>query len=172
MKRVAVWFATTATLVVLLFAYHTSTDRSTSGGDADGSATPVARGRQFPGAGRSPSPTPSDRPRPTAAGSRRPKAPATAAASTTYTGRIIQTSRGPVEVRIVVRSDRIVAVAVPVHPGGDPLSVQINSYALPRLVQETRSAQNSHIDMISGATITSDGYRQSLQSALDKAGIR
>ena len=45
---------------------------------------------------------------------------------------------------------------------------QINSYALPVLVQETLDAQSADIDMVSGATVTSDGYLQSLQSALDQ----
>jgi uncharacterized protein with FMN-binding domain len=39
------------------------------------------------------------------------------------------------------------------------------------LVQETISAQSADIDMVSGATVTSDGYVQSLQSALDQAGL-
>jgi uncharacterized protein with FMN-binding domain len=38
-------------------------------------------------------------------------------------------------------------------------------------VQETLSAQSANIDMVSGATVTSDGYLTSLQSALDTAGI-
>ena len=39
------------------------------------------------------------------------------------------------------------------------------------LVQDTLSAQSADIDMVSGATVTSDGYVQSLQAALDEAGI-
>jgi uncharacterized protein with FMN-binding domain len=84
----------------------------------------------------------------------------------------VPTERGPVEVRIDIRSGRITAVRVPVHPAGDPRSLQINSSAIPQLVQETVAAQSARIDMISGATITSEGYQQSLQSALDQAGIR
>jgi uncharacterized protein with FMN-binding domain len=54
----------------------------------------------------------------------------------------------------------------------DGRSQQINSQAAPYLLQETLSAQSAHIDAISGATYTSAGYVQSLQSALDQAGIR
>jgi uncharacterized protein with FMN-binding domain len=54
----------------------------------------------------------------------------------------------------------------------DGRSQQINSEAAPILLQETLTAQSAHIDTVSGATYTSDGYVQSLQSALDQAGIR
>ena len=40
------------------------------------------------------------------------------------------------------------------------------------LLQETLSAQSSNIDTVSGATYTSEGYLQSLQSALDQAGLK
>ena len=49
--------------------------------------------------------------------------------------------------------------------------MEINDYALPILIQETLDAQSADIDMVSGATVTSDGYLQSLQSALDQAGL-
>jgi uncharacterized protein with FMN-binding domain len=47
--------------------------------------------------------------------------------------------------------------------------MQINQQAVPMLVSETTSAQSAQIDMVSGATYTSQGYAQSLQSALDQA---
>ena len=46
----------------------------------------------------------------------------------------------------------------------------INSYAAPMLRQESLTAQSARIDIVSGATYTSEGYAQSLQSALDQAG--
>ncbi len=42
---------------------------------------------------------------------------------------------------------------------------------MPVLNSEVVAAQNANIDMVSGATVTSDGYLQSLQSALDQAGL-
>ena len=57
------------------------------------------------------------------------------------------------------------------YPTGNGTDQQINSYALPILIQETMDAQSANIDMVSGATVTSDGYLQSLQSALDQAGL-
>ena len=53
------------------------------------------------------------------------------------------------------------------YPSGNGEDQRINSYALPRLVQETLDAQSADVDMVSGATVTSEGYLQSLQSALD-----
>lgn len=172
MKRIAIWFAATATLVILLLGYHTSTNRDASGSTPSGIGAPSTGGSQAPGGATSTPVKPRHHRRSSAGGSPDPKASPKAPASKSYTGQTIQTARGPVEVRIVVRSGKIVAVAVPIHPNSDPRSMQINHFALPRLVQETRSAQSARIDMVSGATITSNGYEQSLQSALDKAGIR
>ena len=57
------------------------------------------------------------------------------------------------------------------YPNGNGRDEEINSYALPILVQETIDSQSASIDMVSGATVTSDGYLQSLQSALDQADL-
>ena len=56
-------------------------------------------------------------------------------------------------------------------PNGNPKDVEINNYAQPLLVLETLDQQSAAIDMVSGATVTSTGYLQSLQSALDEAGL-
>ena len=57
------------------------------------------------------------------------------------------------------------------YPTGNGKDRQINARALPVLVQETLDAQSAKIDMVSGATVTSEGYIGSLQSALDEAGL-
>ena len=57
------------------------------------------------------------------------------------------------------------------YPNGNGRDQEINAYALPILIQETLDAQSANIDMVSGATVTSDGLPQSLQSALDQAGL-
>jgi uncharacterized protein with FMN-binding domain len=56
-------------------------------------------------------------------------------------------------------------------PNGNFRDTEINNYAVPILVQETLTAQSANIDSVSGATVTSDGYRASLQSALDAAHL-
>ena len=97
-------------------------------------------------------------------------APATAD-SQTVTGPVAQTEWGPVQVAITVSGSEITDVQVLQFPNENPKDVQINNYALPVLVDETLSAQSANIEMVSGATVTSNGYISSLQAALDEAGL-
>jgi uncharacterized protein with FMN-binding domain len=83
------------------------------------------------------------------------------------TGRAVITVYGPVQVRLVERTRKIVAVTILQHPAETAMDIQIGQYAFPRLVGETLTAQSARIDTVSGATYTSGGYIQSLQSALD-----
>ncbi|MGW2487297.1 FMN-binding protein [Streptomyces sp. NPDC001606] len=95
--------------------------------------------------------------------------PAGSSTSRTITGRVEQTQYGPVQVRITVNGGKITkAEAVQAPKGG--LSDQKTALAVPKLNQEAVMAGNARIDAVSGATYTSTGYRQSLQSALDQAG--
>ncbi|MFI7502198.1 FMN-binding protein [Streptomyces sp. NPDC049687] len=87
------------------------------------------------------------------------------------TGESVQTRWGPVQVRITVADGRITDVTAVTYPQENPRDQQINAYAIPRLRSEALTAQSADIDTVSGATYTSDGYRQSLQSALDSAGL-
>lgn len=97
-----------------------------------------------------------------------PSSSSSKAATTTVTGNAIDTRYGPVQVQLTMTAGRITAVRVLQYPAHDGRDIQINNYALPVLIQETTQAQSANIDMVSGATFTSDGYIQSLQSALDK----
>jgi uncharacterized protein with FMN-binding domain len=76
-----------------------------------------------------------------------------------------------VQVELTVNAGKVTDVQVVQYPSGNPRDQEINSYALPVLIQETLDAQSADIDMVSGATVTSVGYAQSLQSALDQAGL-
>ncbi|MGW0878708.1 FMN-binding protein [Streptomyces sp. NPDC002671] len=96
---------------------------------------------------------------------------ATISAARTATGDTVQTRWGPVQVRVTVKGGRLTEVAAVSYPQGNPRDQEINSRALPRLRREALAAQSAQIDTVSGATYTSDGYRQSLQSALDSAGL-
>ena len=82
-----------------------------------------------------------------------------------------QTQWGPVQVQLSVAGGRITKVTLLQYPNGNPKDQEINAQALPILIQETLKAQSAKIDMVSGATYTSDGYVTSLQSALDQAGL-
>lgn len=94
-----------------------------------------------------------------------------AAESKTVTGSVAQTEWGPVQVQITVSGSEITDVQVLQYPNENGKDQQINAYALPVLTDETLQAQSANIDMVSGATVTSNGYVSSLQAALDEAGL-
>ena len=95
----------------------------------------------------------------------------TAATSTTYDGSVAQTRWGPVQVQITVSGGKLVAANALQVPSGNGRDQEINSYAVPILNQETVQAGSAQIDTVSGATVTSNGYIASLQSALDAAHL-
>ena len=166
MKRLTYWILSTVSVVALLFGYHTSTSGAlatssptsvVAGGNGvtpvTGSLEPV--GRRPRRARAPPSPEDVDGPTP----------------RKTVTGSVAQTQWGPVQVQLAVASGKITDVSVVQYPNGNGRDQEINSQALPILIQETESAQSAQIDMVSGATVTSNGYLESLQSAIDKAGL-
>ena len=89
----------------------------------------------------------------------------------TFTGDPADTPFGPVQVRITVAAGRLTGVTAVDYPNGSPRDAEINAYAIPALNSEATAAGNARIDMISGATYTSEGYLTSLQSALNNAGL-
>ena len=170
MKRIVIWLASTVTIVVLLFGYHTSTNSATPASASGGTATAPSSSAT----GAAPPPDPSSDP--TAGPSSSPSTSSSSGGSSssaakTYTGDVAQTRWGPVQVEITVKSGTITAVDVVQYPTENHKDQEINDYALPVLVQDTLDAQSAKIDMVSGATVTSDGYVESLQSALDQAGL-
>jgi uncharacterized protein with FMN-binding domain len=98
--------------------------------------------------------------------------PSSAGSAAKYTGAAIQTRYGVVQVAVTITGRHIDAASFVRLDAFDHHSQDINSYAAPILLRETIKAQSAHIDSVSGATYTSNGYAQSLQSALDRAGIR
>jgi uncharacterized protein with FMN-binding domain len=91
-------------------------------------------------------------------------------ASTQVTGDAVDTRFGTVQVQVTVEGGTIVAVTALQLPSGGRDS-QVSAYAEPILRSEALQAGSASIDTVSGATYTSMGYIQSLQSALDSAGI-
>jgi uncharacterized protein with FMN-binding domain len=83
------------------------------------------------------------------------------------TGNVANTVYGPVQVQVVVKATRIVKVSILEQPASTEHDLQIGQIAFPRLIGATITAQSARIDTVSGATYTSGGYIQSLQSALD-----
>ncbi|WP_314149910.1 FMN-binding protein [uncultured Leifsonia sp.] len=109
-----------------------------------------------------PTATASAAPAPTAAA---PAAPAVR----TIDGDTVQTRYGAIQVQVTLSGSTITKVTELQAPNEDGRSVEINQQAGPMLEQEVLASQSAKIDTISGATYTSEGYIQSLQSALDKA---
>jgi len=100
-----------------------------------------------------------------------PKASASSPASArTVTGTVANTQFGPMQVQVALAGTKITNVTVLQRTNAGAESDQIDNNAIPKLTSETLTAQSAHIDAVSGATYTSSGYIQSLQSALDKAG--
>lgn len=99
------------------------------------------------------------------------EAAADGSGATTVTGDAVSTEYGDVQVEITVEDGAITAAEAVAYPTGDHHSEQINAYAVPQLEQETVDAGDADIDAVSGATITSDAYVESLQSAIDAAGL-
>ena len=88
----------------------------------------------------------------------------------TYTGDAINTPYGTVQISAIIGSGKITDINFMQMPGDFGHSVMLTSYAEPLLKQTTLQNQNAtNIDFVSGATSTSYGYQQSLQSALDQA---
>jgi uncharacterized protein with FMN-binding domain len=87
----------------------------------------------------------------------------------TITGPAAATPFGPVQVRVSLVGHHITDVRTLKMPSDFALSQQISSYAGPQLRREALTAQSSHIDVVSGATYTTEGYKQSLQAALNRS---
>ena len=162
-KRIVFWFLGTASVVVLLFGYHTSTSGPQAVappiGSGSVSSTPTpspAAGAGSGGDGTDTGGTPSPSTTPSSS-------------SSTVTGDVASTQWGPVQVQLTLQSGKITDVNVLQYPNGNHRDAEINDYALPILIDETKQVQSAQIDMVSGATVTSDGYIRSLQSALDQA---
>lgn len=164
MRRIVTTALATVTVLVLLFSYHTSTDSSLS-------AASVVAGPPRAGGTRTHTPSaPATPSGPSAAGT--PAAPAAPkAGSGTFTGDAAWTAWGPVQVRITVANGKLTDSQAVQFPSGNGRDAEINAVAVPILNQEAVSAQSADIDTVSGATITSDGYLESLQSALDQAHL-
>lgn len=89
----------------------------------------------------------------------------------TYKGSSVSTQWGNVQVKVTISGGKITDVTM-VHStseDGEGRSQAIDNQAEPVYISETKKAQSADIQAISGATVTYEGYTQSLQSALDKA---
>jgi uncharacterized protein with FMN-binding domain len=156
-RRIVLWLAATIAGVALLFSYRTSLGGTTSVAPLPGAAAPGIV------------PEPSDSAAPPVTGRRGPSK--ASPRTMTVNGTVAQTQWGPVQVQLKITAGRITDVRVLQRPHGSGRDDEINGYALPQLRAEVLSAQNANIDTVSGATVTSGGYLESLQAALDAAHL-
>ncbi|MFG2042979.1 FMN-binding protein [Dactylosporangium sp. NPDC048998] len=173
MRKIITWFAATAAVVVLLFNYRTSTmgaPRAVSAVAATAGGTPgIVAGTPPPAAGGPPDQADQTAPQSSASGATSPRpSPGTVSTSGStlvVNGSIVTTQWGPVQVQASISRDRITDVTALQVPGG--FSRELSDLAVPRLRSQALAAQSANIDVVSGATQTSEGYRTSLQAALD-----
>ncbi len=166
-RGIAALLITTGALILLLnFKTPDQTVPVRSGG-----GVAVVEPTTGTGTGKKATPTPTVAPGATAAPAATPT-PAGGGNSSgkTVDGPVVSTRYGDIQVEVVVASGKLTDVVALQLPTGRR-SGQISSYAEPILHQEALKAQNASIDLVSGATYTSDAYSQSLQAALNQAGL-
>ena len=87
----------------------------------------------------------------------------------TYTGPQVDAYYGLVQVQVIIQNGKIANVQFLDYPHDLRTSQEINSQVMPWLTQEAIQAQSANVDIISGATLTSEAFASSLQSALRSA---
>jgi uncharacterized protein with FMN-binding domain len=161
-RRISYWALSTLSAFVLLFGFDASQRGATGGaptatisGGTSGTSSNGGADSQGSGSNNNGS---------NSSGS-------TSSATKTVTGSVAQTQWGPVQVQLSISNGSITKVTVLQYPNGNSRDVELANYSLPTLIKETIQSQSAQIDMVSGATYTSTGYIQSLQSALDQANL-
>jgi uncharacterized protein with FMN-binding domain len=141
-----------------------STSTSAAAGTGSAGTTSSGSGTASSGSGRASSGS-----RTGSASSASRQGTASSAGPRTVTGAVENTQYGPMQVQVTLAGRKITGVKVLQETNVGSLSQQIDANAVPQLTKETLAAQSARIDAVSGASYTSSGYIQSLQSALDKA---
>ena len=166
MRRAVPVIAATAGALALLANFHTSPGSAavTTKRPAAGGSTSASNGSAVAGAGTTAPPV--------TAGPASPGATATTASggpAHTVDGPVVSTRYGDVQVRVTLQGNKLVDVQALQLPSDRSRSQRISQQAGPLLRSEALKAQSPNIDIVSGASYTSEGYAQSLQGALDGA---
>jgi uncharacterized protein with FMN-binding domain len=160
MRRAIPVVVVTAGSLALLANFHTSPSGSTAPGTGTGlgSASAASTTTTVPATTVPSSSLPTTSVPPTAA-----------SATRSIDGPAVDTDYGTVQVRITLRGSKLIDVRALQLPAERARSERISQVAGPILRSEALQAQSANIDMVSGASYTSQGYIQSLQGALDSA---
>ena len=170
MRKVLLALALTAVGLGLLLSFKSRPATATSalGGSALSGSGTTSAGTTTPQSGTAQNTTPSSSPTPSAGATTKS---GSGAKNGTFTGAAENTEYGPVQVQATISGGKLTNVTVLQVPDRGGYEDQIVQIALPQLKSEALSAQSANIDTVSGATFTSQGYAESLQSALDQAGL-
>jgi uncharacterized protein with FMN-binding domain len=178
MKKITltIWF-------VVLFGFYVAYERlnpspavviAPTGQGTNSTAAQVAIATPTPTQATNPSPAPAKTP----ATNSKPTQPTTPVPTPapvgmykdgTYTGSSANAYYGNVQVQAVVQGGKLTNVTFLDYPNTHQTSVYINSQAMPYLTQEAIQAQSANVNVVSGATLTSQAFMQSLASALVRA---
>jgi uncharacterized protein with FMN-binding domain len=159
MRRAVLTLGSTAAGLAALLSFKTQSATPAASPSAAPSASAAASATRSARAASAGSAAP--------ARSRHPSVPA--AGARTVTGTTANTQYGPMQVQLTLAGTKITRATVLQRTDDGAESNQIDSFAVPKLESETLAAQSASIDAVSGASYTSSGYIQSLQSALDQA---
>lgn len=87
----------------------------------------------------------------------------------TYTSSVADAFYGPLQIKVTIASGKISDVQFLQFPNDRPTSVEINTAAVPVLKQEAISSQKANVDIVSGATQTSEAFQVAMKEVLGKA---
>ena len=169
MKRAPIVITATVAGLAGVLAFHTTPAKLSLGAlpTADGGRPASSAGQAAPSGHRSASGRPAARPAKSAG-----RAAGTSGGTRSAVGSGVDYSYGVMSVKVTASGTKILDVGIAsIDDGGNPRSESIDQQAIPILEQEAMQAQSANIQGVSGASYTSAGFTQSLQSALHSLGL-
>jgi len=173
MKRAPIVVGATVAGVAAVLSFHTAAAPSSlafpsASAPSGSTSTPVATGPPSKGTGESGTGTSAP---PSSGSSTTTTSPPANTGTKTATGATADYGYGTISVSVTVTGSKLTNVTIgSLDDGGNFRSVSIDQQSIPILEQQALQAQSANIQGVSGATYTSQGFAQSLQSALGKLG--
>ena len=161
-------------VLVVAFAFYVMLDDQSSVNVGPAVNVPAVMSPTSAPAAQTPTPAPTTQtqtpaPAPTVAPAPAPAQSAGAYENGAYTGSVADAYFGNVQVEAIIQGGKLSSVQVLQYPNDRSTSRQINGKAMPQLVQEAIQAQGPNVNIVSGATQSSEAFQQSLASALGQA---
>lgn len=167
MKKFLVAVFIIGVFVLYSFLYHSNTVALVPTNPTKSSVTPASTpsgGTPPPTVGNTPAPT-------TVENTPTPTSPKSTSLykDGSYTGSVADAHWGNIQVKAIIQNGKITDVQFLQYPNERDRSVEINNYADPQLTSEAIQAQSAQVDIVTGATDTSEAFIQSLSDALSQA---